>query len=197
MECWCVCSGLCPVNREDPRIMRHNAAWDRASCRINPKLYPKPSEHSPGGHKVKSTTPDPRESGSGGEAGDWTWLLLLLLMMVKEVPGPWLLSVSAACCPQLCSSRLDFSQHSIYYLADLLKVISEPSGPARWPGKGGLLSGQTDWKIQMDTVELLKHTGSKQTENTVCIIKRCIHYRRNKSSSIFHCPNLKYRWMFN
>ena len=48
-----------------------------------------------------------------------------------EVPGTWLLSVSAACCPQPCSSLLDFSQHSIYYLADLLKVISEPSGPAR------------------------------------------------------------------
>lgn len=45
--------------------------------------------------------------------------------------GTWLLSVSAACCPQPCSSLLDFSQHSIYYLADLLKVISEPPGPAR------------------------------------------------------------------
>lgn len=94
--------------------------------------------------------------------------------MAKEVPGTWLLSVSAACCPQPCSSLLDFSQHSIYYLADLLKVISEPSGPARWPERGGLLSGQTDWKIQMDTLELLKHTGWKQTENTACIIKKCI-----------------------
>ncbi|KAK1891385.1 putative enoyl-CoA hydratase echA6, partial [Dissostichus eleginoides] len=47
--------------------MRHNAARDGASCRINLKLYPKPSERSPGGQKVKSTTPDPRESGSGEE----------------------------------------------------------------------------------------------------------------------------------
>ena len=42
-----------------------------------------------------------------------------------------LVVVSAACCPQACSSLLDFSQHAIYYLADLLKVISEPPGPAR------------------------------------------------------------------
>lgn len=41
-----------------------------------------------------------------------------------------LVVVSAACCPQPYSSWLDFSQHSIYYLAGLLKVISEPSGPA-------------------------------------------------------------------
>lgn len=69
----------------------------------------------------------------GGEPGGWAWLLLMtMMMMVKRVPQTWLLSVSAACFP-----RLDFSQHSIYYLADLLKVISEPSGPARWPEKGG------------------------------------------------------------
>lgn len=43
----------------------------------------------------------------------------------------WLLFVSAASCPRSCSSQLEFSEHSIYYLADLLKVISEPSGPAR------------------------------------------------------------------
>lgn len=42
IECWCASSGLFPVNREHPRIMRHNAAWDGASCWINPKLYPKP-----------------------------------------------------------------------------------------------------------------------------------------------------------
>lgn len=197
MDCWCVCSGLCPVSREDGRIMRHNTAWDRASCRINPKLYPKPSAHSHGGHKVKSMTPDPAESLgletrrsrrlslAAADAGEGSaWDLLVVCLSVARCPGP-------------CSSWLDFSPRSIYYLADLLKVISEPSGPARWPETGGLLSGQTDWKIQMDTVELLKHTGSKQTENTACIIQGRIHYRRNKSSSIFHKHNLEYGWMFN
>lgn len=56
----------------------------------------------------------------------------MMMMIAKEVPETWLLlSVPAACCPQPRSSRPDFSQRSIYYLADLLKVISEPSGPAR------------------------------------------------------------------
>lgn len=44
-------------------MMRHNAAGDTASCWINPKLFPRPSQRSPEGHKVKSTASDPRESG--------------------------------------------------------------------------------------------------------------------------------------
>lgn len=62
------------MDTEDSGIMKHNAGRAGAFCRINPKLHPKPSEHPPGkglggvgGHKVKSTTSDPGESGSGEE----------------------------------------------------------------------------------------------------------------------------------
>lgn len=103
--------------------MKHNAGRAGAFCRINPKLHPKPSEHPPGkglgvggGHKVKSTTSDPRESGSGEEVRQEAERGCQPLQPAIAGPAP---------------SLLDFSQASIYYSVDLLKVISEPSGPAR------------------------------------------------------------------
>lgn len=157
-----------------PGIMRHNAAWDRASCRINLNLYPKPSEHPPGGHKVKSTTPDPRESGSGEEvrqeAEHGCWCCCCWRWWWWQWRKCLLLSVSAACCPQPCSSRLDFSQHAIYYLADLLKVISEPSGPARWPEK----EGASEWPDRLENLN--GHSGTAKTHKLKTNSKHYLHY---------------------
>jgi hypothetical protein len=142
-------------------------------------------------HEVKSMTYDPLGEGSvwrrdaayagwGGASGTLSlsvWLVVL---------GPAPPSLSLACTPHLLFNGLIKS----YFTAGR-------SCQMTW-GTGALfLSGQADCIIQMDTVELLKITSGKQTENIGCIIQRCIHYRSSKSSSIFHKRDLHSQCMFN
>lgn len=79
------CSGR---NRADQTIiMRHNATGETASSWINPKLSPRPSERSPEGHKVKSTAPDPRESGCAEEREARSAHVAAAMMLAEEMPG--------------------------------------------------------------------------------------------------------------
>lgn len=68
------------------------------------------------------------------------------------------------------SSRPDFSQRSIYNSADLLKVISEPSGPARWPEEGG--PPQRAARLE----NLNGHSATAKTHKLKTNRKHCLHY---------------------
>lgn len=114
MDWWCI--WCCPADRQEGRIMKHNASWVWASCRIIPNDTKK---------QVNTLLGATRSS---------PWPLTCMGLRLErsvcdaaglgEGLGPVCLSLA-----QACSSQLGFSVQPIYYLSHLLKVISEPSGP--------------------------------------------------------------------
>lgn len=170
-----ICKGASKLNSrccgwtrgEEPTIMRHNAGRDTASCWINPKWFPRPSERSPEGHKVKSTAPDPRESGSAEEPRQGR---ARGCCDDASRGDAWDLPVVRPCSPLSSGSRPDFSQRSIYNSADLLKVISEPSGPARWPGG----RGPPERAARLENLN--GHGATAETHKLKTNRKHCLHY---------------------
>lgn len=148
MDWWCIWS--CPAGRQEGRIMKHNASWVWASCRIIPNDTKK---------QVNTLLGATRSS---------PWPLTCMGLRLErsvcdaaglgEGLGPVCLSLA-----QACSSQLGFSVQPIYYLSHLLKVISEPCQMTR---ERGLLSVQAGWLAdgRLQTNQMDTHCRTAKTQ---------------------------------
>lgn len=148
MDWWCI--WCCPADRQEGRIMKHNASWVWASCRIIPNDTKK---------QVNTLLGATRSS---------PWPLTCMGLRLErsvcdaaglgEGLGPVCLSLA-----QACSSQLGFSVQPIYYLSHLLKVISEPCQMTR---ERGLLSVQAGWLAdgRLQTNQMDTHCGAAKTQ---------------------------------
>lgn len=138
--------------------LRRGLQWNKASFTPNALLV---------AHEVKSMTYDRHgECLSGGRMlpmsayayGGSVWDPLIVC--VARCPGPAPPGSSLACTPHLLFNRLI---KSYFTAARSCQMI--------WETMALLLSVQADCIIQMDTVELLKITRSKQTETLAALFR--------------------------